>query len=388
MKATSSLSLPPHWPKLLSAVERPETALTWVSDPGAWADFLVELTGQGLFPLAYAAWRASGLLASLPPWARGEAEARMNRYRAGSAAAWGEIERTLDLLRTEGCRPILLKGAHLALRYYAEPHLRPLSDLDLLFESPGEAERAFAALEREGYRRAEPGIPLPFWSLSQHLPDLVSPGAAFPVELHGALVYAPGDDRWKNGASCLLEGLREFRWGQRNLRALSPEALVVHLCGHAFLQHASEPPKAGVLFDLRAVLEREGDSFSWDCLTDLAERSGMGAAVARGLRWLSERFAVPLPEEPLGRLGAGREAVLLRLPPREAATANLLSRLRHEGLGNGLRAAFRIAFPPAAFMRERYPGRKGWPLPALYPARWVEQAGKLGRWALALRKGR
>jgi hypothetical protein len=370
-------------------VERPETALPCAADPRRWSNFLTGLTGQGLFPLAYAAWRAAGLLPSLTPAARGEAETRMNRYRAASAAAWGEIERTLDLLRGAGFRPVLLKGADLALRYYPEVHLRPLSDLDLLFESPGEAEGAFGLLEGAGYLREEKGIPLDFWALSQHLPVLRSPGAGFPVELHGALLFSPRDRRWTRGAASLLQGTRDFTWQRRVLRALAPEALAVHLCAHTWLQHADEPPKAVVLFDLRAVLEREGTGFSWDRLAERAIEAGVAGAVARGLGLLQAELSVPVPAEVLGRLTAeGGGERLLRLPPEAAGTENLLRRLRLGGGAPGLLSAWRILVPPAAYMRERYPARKKWPLAALYPSRWAEQVGKLARWALALWRGR
>jgi hypothetical protein len=378
-----------EWRRAIAAVERPETVLPLAADPLFWPDFLARLAGQGLFPLAYAAWRAAGLLPSLPPTAREEAEARMNRYRAASAAAWGEIERTLDLLRGGGFRPVLLKGADLALRYYPEVHLRPLSDLDLLLESPGEAEGAFGLLEGAGYRREEEGIPLDFWALSQHLPVLHSPGAGFPVEVHGALLFSPRDRRWTRGAASLLRDTRDFTGQGRALRGLAPEALAVHLCAHTWLQHANEPPKAVVLFDLRAVLEREGAGFSWDRLAERATEAGVAGAVARGFGLLRAHLSVPVPEQVLGGLAAeGGGERLLRLPPEAAATEDLLRRLRQGGLAPGFLSAWRILVPPAAYMRERYPARKKWPLAALYPARWAEQARKLGRWALALWRGR
>lgn len=379
----------PTWNDLIAAVERPETVPARAAEGGAWSDFLRELTGHGLFPMAYAAWRSAGVLQALPVAARGEAERRMNLYRAGTAAAWEEIGRTLDRLLEGGFRPILLKGADLALRYYPEPHLRPLSDLDLLFESPAEAERAFALLEGAGYRREKEGIAIAPWALSQHLPVLLSPHAAFPVELHGALVHSPRDRRWIEGASCLLEGLRGFPWQGRPLRGLAPEALVVHLCGHMWLQHASAPPKATVLFDFRAVLEGEGEAFSWERLVGLARRAGMAGAAARGLSLLEEHLSVKVPPDAVEALAeAERGERVLRLPAEAADTENLLQRLRHGNLRDGVVSALRIAFPPAAFMRERYPERRGWPLWALYPGRWADQAGRLARWLRARAWGR
>ncbi|MEW6758757.1 MAG: nucleotidyltransferase family protein, partial [Acidobacteriota bacterium] len=285
-------TLPPHWPRLIAAVERPESAADWAGEAEAWEAFLRDLQGAGLFPLAYRAWRASGVLESLPGPAREAAQARMAAYRAGWTGAWEEIAGVLGLFASSGLTPVLLKGADLALRYYPEPHLRPLTDLDVLFPTVPEAERAYAVLEGAGFRPGNSGIPMDDWVLSQHLPDLFAPKTGFPVEVHGALVVSPRDSRWAGRADRLLEGRRSYEWRGVAVEGLSPEALAVHLCGHMWEQHAGEPPKAGVVYDLRAVLEREGPAFDWDRLVDLSRASGFSEAVQTGLRALDAALGV------------------------------------------------------------------------------------------------
>jgi hypothetical protein len=362
-------------------VERAESAGEWAGDPAEWETFLRDLQGAGLFPLAYRAWRAAGILDGLPEPARGSAEARMVSYRAGWTGAWEEIASILRLFSEAGLRPVLLKGADLALRYYPEPHLRPLTDLDVLFPSTQEAERAFGVLVAAGFRRAETGIVFDDWALSQHLPDLHAPGTGFPVEVHGALVVSPRDSRWAGGASRLLGDRRSYTWRGFAVEGLGPEALAVHLCGHIWQQHAGEPPKAGVVYDLRAVIEREGPAFDWDRLVDLAGAAGFSGAVGTGLGCLEAALGVKVPGGVREALAKLEGSSVLTLSPRSALTQRLLGRLWHgPGWATGLRSAGRIAVPPPAYLRERYPEKGRWPVLLLYPYRWCDQAWKLLHW--------
>jgi|GEM_PF-2130011 len=379
--ASRRTSLPPHWPRLIGAVERPGSAGEWAGDAETWEAFLRDLQGNGLFPLAYRAWREAGTLETLPEGARRAAEARMTAYRAGWTGAWEEIAKVLGLFAGAGLRPVLLKGADLALRYYPEPHLRPLTDLDVLFPSTTEAESAFGLLEKAGFRPGKQGIPMDEWVLSQHLPDLHAPGTGFPVEVHGALVVSPRDSRWAGGAVRLLEGRRSYAWRGLALEGLAPEALVVHLCAHIWDQHAGEPPKAGVAFDLRAVLEREGLAFDWNRLVDLSRASGFSGAVVVGLRALEAALGVSAPEGVLSALSGAEKGAVLGLSPRSALTQRLLRRLWHgPGPASALKAAWRIAVPSRAYLRERYPEKGRWPALLLYPYRWGDQGWKLLRW--------
>jgi hypothetical protein len=65
-----------------------------------------------------------------------------------------ELERVLPALAEAGCRPIVLKGASLALSVYPQPEDRWFVDLDVLL-TRAELSLAYVALERLGYRFAE-----------------------------------------------------------------------------------------------------------------------------------------------------------------------------------------------------------------------------------------
>jgi hypothetical protein len=201
------------------------------------------------------------------------------------------------------------------------------------------------------------------------------------VEIHGALVYSPLDDRWRKGGDRLLEGRRPFEWKGLGLEGLRPEALAAHLCGHMWQQHAGEAPKAVVLHDLRAILDREAGTFDWDLFVDLSTSAGFTGAAAEGMSLLRLLPGAPVPAQVLSALGAGERDVVLDLSPAAAGTQRLMDRLRHGGSwrASAVEGA-RIMFPPRAYLRYRYPDKARWPVLALYPYRWLDQAAKMGRW--------
>lgn len=65
-----------------------------------------------------------------------------------------ELERVLPALAERGCRPVVLKGASLALTVYPRPDDRWFVDLDLLIE-PEQLPLVYAALQDLGYQFAE-----------------------------------------------------------------------------------------------------------------------------------------------------------------------------------------------------------------------------------------
>lgn len=368
------------WQGLVEAVERPASIL---EGPVAGdVEGLAEaLSANGLFPLAYHAWQGAGVLPKLPEDQRALLRDRYVRYLAGWMAAWEETGRILDVWLAAGLTPILLKGADLAVRYYAEPHLRPMSDLDVLFPSTAECERAYDLLTQQGFRTHE-SLPQEPWALLQHLPALSAPVTGWAVEIHGALLLSPRDSRWTGGGVRLIEERRSYSWQGRRVEGLAPEALAVFLCGHMWFQHAGDEPRAMVLYDLKAILDREGSAFRWPLLLELAEAAGVTGAVGRGFGLLDALLGVA--PEPVVRKeiqARGREAELA-LSPGGAAVEQLVGRLRHEGLGAAVRTAWRIAFPPFGYMRWRYRDKRKWPVGALYPYRWAGQAARIVRWAM------
>jgi hypothetical protein len=378
MIAVEPRPCPPHWPPLISAVRDPESVLSKRGEE--WEAFLGLLEENGLLPLACRALRESGMAGRLAPGDKARMDARMAAYLARWMVKWEEVGRLLRLLVKADLRPIVLKGAHLAMRGYPEPHLRPFADLDVLFASLGEAERAQERLEEDGYMPLLPPPAGETWALLQHLPVLGHPRTGFPVEVHGSLIYPPRDARWLGGACKLLERREYFDFQGMSLESLSPEASVAYLCAHAFIQHKEEPPKAILAFDLASVLDRAGDAFDWVRLKEIALAGNFGECVHRGLAALGPT-GVAVPAEILAELAPGREVRELTYQG-ELAQKVVEQVVNASGFLGGVRVVRQRLCPVADSLRVRYPHLTGWPTFALYPVHWAKQGAILLRWVL------
>ena len=275
----------------------------------------------------------------------------------------------------QGRRPILLKGAALALAVYEKPDLRPMADLDLLLHRP-DVPRALEALQAAGY-----AMPLPELGLAKSLaygnefalnkPD----GVDCAVELHWHLFDSPfygreGRDAW------LWEASQPVTVAGLPARILGPEAQILHLCGHLALHHAGE----GLLWlnDIAEVIYHYREQIDWRLLTEQAQAADLVLPLQQLLPRVAEGWQAPIPAEVLAALGA------LQPSPAEARVFGGMSAGQRSvaaevwsdlaGLGGPaarLRYLAAKLFPPAAYMRQRYRIRHAALLPLAYPYRWL-----------------
>lgn len=162
------------------------------------------------------------------------ADLGVRRAREGAATL-----RIADaVLRRAAVDFVVLKGPDLAARSYANPALRPFSDLDLLVR-PEAIETAKEALGRAGY------VQQPTWT-KPHEIGMVSPiGTFLPIDLHTAIrppheASIPTAELFAGSEPAVLLGT--------NVRVLSPTAGLVHVALHAvgtgphgfYLLHAAD----------------------------------------------------------------------------------------------------------------------------------------------------
>jgi hypothetical protein len=218
-----------------------------------------------------------------------------------------ELERLLPALAERRCRPVVLKGASLALMVYARPEDRWFIDLDLLVERD-DLDAVYAALERLGYRFADTVYPARYYE-AHHFHRILVSQQGVCVEVHWAVTMPASVYTYD------LEALRrdsvEIPLGAADF--LAPGALDQIL--HGVLQSI-----AGGFGDLRRVL----DLHLLDARLDADERRLLSARalngnLATGL-WLQYRlreqfFDLPIPAEveAVCRPGPGLVRVLERL---------------------------------------------------------------------------
>ncbi len=296
---------------------------------------------------------------------------------AAGLLAW-EDEATRDLLDSlgsAGITALILKGAGLAHTVYAEPHLRPRADVDLLIDRdalPG-TERVLAA--RGWVRPPEPERTLS--AAQRH----------YTRQGHGALRYH-ADVHWKIANPRAFADLLTF--GELLSRAVPIPALgafghapgrvdaVLLACIHRVAHH-DDAMDLLWLWDIHLLV---GGLTSDDAAHLRARAAAIGTAAicARGIGLAGEFFGAPAAtrlaaglEGTRGAAAAEASAAFLGGP---SAVAVLGQDLRGLGWRDRLRLVAEHLFPPATYMRARYPG---WPdplLPLAYVDRIVRGAPK------------
>jgi hypothetical protein len=201
--------------------------------------------------------------------------------RARAQRLEGGLRDALDALARDRVAVTVLKGMHTARRYYPEPGVRPMNDIDLLVRPRGrrDAERA---LERAGWRRGErqrrpykcdwmaPGVDRRVRSLTY-----VHTWEPWTVELHESLdrTMAPGRQ-----ARLPLRSSDDEAWtiAGHAVRVLKAPLLVAHLAVHA----AEESHRARLLRIVELVLvcreERSRHRLVWTELGGLLSATGTG----------------------------------------------------------------------------------------------------------------
>ncbi len=115
-----------------------------------------------------------------------------------------ELDRVLPALAENGCRPVVLKGAALALTVYDTPEDRWFVDLDLLVK-PEETEAVYDVLDRLGYRFSEQPRAQRYYE-KYHFHRILMSNQGVCIEVHWAVtmprsVYRFDLDAMRSGAS-------------------------------------------------------------------------------------------------------------------------------------------------------------------------------------------
>jgi len=201
----------------------------------------------------------------------------------------------LDTLAAAGVTVTLLKGTHTARAYYAEPGLRPMSDIDLLI-SPGARRHAERALAGAGWGRGErqrtpykcdwtpPGVDTRVRSFSY-----VHTWEPWSVELHTSLdrIFAPG--RYARLPTRPGDDEVSEMFG-RSVRVLTPPLSIAYLAAHA----SEESHVARLMRVLELVLacraERARGRLVWSELRAVAVTTGAAGFLYPALAF-AERLA-------------------------------------------------------------------------------------------------
>lgn len=213
----------------------------------------------------------------------------------------------LDRFCEAGIPTLVLKGAALALRYYADVGLRPMDDADVLVPTERALE-AVGLLRRLGWRERH-------YRESSHVnPTIIavrhswefSNEAGDRVDLHWHALFTscfPGADEplWRNAEPLTIGGVPSL--------TLSATDALIHTCAHG--GHWNLLPPVRWVSDAIHILRSEAHHIDWQRLVSLVQWLGVTLHVRDSLGYLIERFDAPIPAEVLTQLsrtpGSGEE---------------------------------------------------------------------------------
>ncbi len=211
-----------------------------------------------------------------------------------------ECRRILEYLAEANLPVLLLKGSALAYWAYDQPYLRPCVDIDLLFVSRGDAEKAMGALGKFGYTpvsRAPPG-------------DLIYYELGCSRAVSGTRVWA--DMHWNIGGTPLFAdrfSIDELFASSIPLPKLAPTARAIrpvhaylHNCTHRALElHHGTGDRLKWHYDLH-LLAQKLPADDWDQLAALCEQRTLAGPCLDAMEASAALFKTPLLSSVVGRL--------------------------------------------------------------------------------------
>ncbi len=205
------------------------------------------------------------------------------------------LEQVLRYMADVGIDVILLKGAALAQAVYANLALRPMCDFDLLVYE-GDVDRALGVLAGLGYERPygefRPGFIRAF--RNQILVRRTDDDEARPIEIHWRLI-SPLYYQRAIPTGWLWRTAQLERLGDVSVRILSPEAQILHLCGHLLQHGGCERASLRQLYDLAEVVTLYREQIERDRVLERAQAYDLVLPLQKGLSRVWEMWRVPIP---------------------------------------------------------------------------------------------
>jgi hypothetical protein len=247
-----------------------------------WQDHLEAVLAQGLAGL-FAAGASAGMVRIDADMA-GRLQRQLDTEAVRAVQLEGELLRLAPALEHLG--GVVLRGAVLAHAAYADPLLRPFTDIDLLV--PGDRiEHAISVLGTYGYRRARPEPAPGYDARVGEAVALRHPGGVV-IDLHRTL--AAGRAGEGIDVDEILAGRRQVPLGAYTVDAPSWEAHLVECALHAVGDGLVRPLS---LRDIAEVAQHPG--LDGGAVAELALRWQVAELVGLGLQAARDGLGLELP---------------------------------------------------------------------------------------------
>ncbi len=272
-----------------------------------WKNITITAIVLGLAPLLH--WHLKQLDFAPPPLALAKLGVTHQAHTKRNQAIARQLDEILTKCAAQQIDVLVLKGALLAPLAYPEVGLRPMNDIDLLFQ-PQDLPQVADLLTILGYQgkykdaNQGPGITKHLSTYRREGQNGATPNpylsaaADRTVEPHGSLEESwfglkvditPGV--WQRAVPLTLHGQPAYR--------LATGDLIIHLCVHATFHVIMGASLFVQLYDLGRVIKTWPDQFEWDQILDRASQAKATPFVYAALYWANQLYQVDVAAEVL-----------------------------------------------------------------------------------------
>lgn len=255
---------------------------------------------QRLLPMVYD--RMRGLGVDAPVMKTLKDIYRNSWYK--TKASFHVFAEAVGLLEDEGIDTLLLKGVPLAVDYYGNPALRPMSDLDVLVR-PAQVREAIAVLTGAGWLPRS-------WSRVEQIEFRHSMPFAnadgYELDLHWHVLLESCNEA---ADLYFLETAAPLFFENVATRKLSHGNALLHIVVHG-IRWNRDPPIRWIP-DALAILNHAPGEIDWQSIVTFAYQNRISYRLRLGLAYLARRYAAPVPEFVLDALTSHRVSLTERI---------------------------------------------------------------------------
>jgi hypothetical protein len=311
MTTSTATTTTQHLLDVLRPQQQPEKWLQQAQQLN-WDDFAVRAIAFGLAPQVHAQlkmWQTK-----IPPKAMAKLAITHKAQAQRSEAIYAQLTQLLLACEPAQLQPVALKGVHLAARYYAEPALRPMNDIDLLF-TPEELPQAEALLLELGYggkhKSAEAGARVTKHTSTFRREEANKPSATPNPYLSASLdrtiePHSSLEESWFGLKVDITPGIRErvdtavLTPNSPACHILNPTDLLHHICLHFSFHLIQGAPSFVQLTDLLVITQ--AGKVDWGTFSQRVADAKSAGYVLAALTLAQKLVSAPLPHHILPQL--------------------------------------------------------------------------------------
>ncbi|MFT5609515.1 MAG: hypothetical protein ACI9WC_002790 [Arenicella sp.] len=308
---------------------------------------------DGVTPLLRHHLEQTGQLEFLPRGLQARFQQIDRKHLAADMATQDELLYLLKILQSHNIDFIMLKGEALSHSIYPLPHLRTKTDIDLLFSSKAESERASKILETEGYQRmlSQQGtfVGYQFVCHKQY-----ANGFRMVFDIHNEITNYLWFNR-KLRYQYLLENSNFIEIENVKVRVLNTIHALIHACVHRITNKSNDTEDRLIwLYDIHLLGQSLSDT-QWQNLVQVCSNKDLSEIVRQGLQVSHETLASSLPPKFIDQL---KSNALTSNDPfsqkRRRIHMYWSDFILNKGFANKLTQIRERVFPPADYMLKRY----------------------------------